>query len=144
MAVRARLEDGSGTGTQAIVTTRGELVVGNVDYSSAYNALADVINTGYNLVPPKTHKEFVITGIALYADKDVGVNDATITVYESDGPTSTTELKVILNLELPEKTYRDLLGLRILVSEGVWVNVKTDDDDIYATVFGYYLEANGE
>ena len=72
MSVKFRIVDGSGSGASAKVTSRGELVTGHVSYSSAYAVTVDAINTGYNFVGPQAGKQFVITGIYLYANKNVG------------------------------------------------------------------------
>ena len=44
-------------------------------------------------------------------------------------------------MEIPKKTSLTLTGLNIIVTEGRWVNVKTDDDDVFATVAGYFVTA---
>ena len=141
MAVKSNITDGSGSDYLAKVTSRGELVVGQLDFSSAYNATADVAGTGYNLVEPKAGCRFVITAILVYADKDVGVNDATVTIYEASAPDTATVDDTIATFEIPEKTARDWVGLNLIVSEGKWVNIKTDDDDVFATILGYYVSA---
>ncbi len=39
-----------------------------------------------------------------------------------------------------KQSARDLIGLNIIITEGSWVNGVTDDDDVFATVAGYYIE----
>lgn len=141
MSVRFNIADASGLGYGAKVTSRGQLVVSPLDYSTAYNATADVINTAYNLIEPRTGQRFVITAILLYANKNVGAGDATVVLYEATSSSTTTASKTIFTAELPKSATRDLTNLNLIVSEGVWVNIKTDDDDIFATIFGYYIDA---
>jgi hypothetical protein len=129
-----------GNDTSAKVTSRGELVTGKLNFSSAYNANAVVINTGYNLIVPRNGHCFVITDILIFADKSVSVNDATISVYTASSATSTTAIDTILTTQIKASTSRDLTGLNLLVSHGVWVNAKTDDNNVYFTIFGYYVE----
>jgi hypothetical protein len=137
MVAKVLINSGAGNGTVAQVTSRGELVVGDIEYSQSYNATADVVNTGYDLVPPISTQRFVITGILVYANKNVGASDATVVVYEGSTPDTTTVDKTIMTMEMPKNTSRDITGLRIIVTAGKWVLVKTDDDDIFITIIGY-------
>jgi len=140
MGVKTYLIDGRGTKNAACVTSRGELVVGDADYSSAYSAEAAVINTGYNFVGPVMGKQFVITAILLYANKLVGANDAAVQVYEASSATSTVVDKAILTVEMLKNSSRDITGIKLLVSVGKWVNIKTDDNTIFSTILGYYVD----
>jgi len=140
MPLDVQIQDGGGSSRKAHVSSSGELIVNKVDYSSAYSLTADVINTGYNFVPPQFNKRFVVTDILLYANKNVGVNDATVVLYEADSATSTTSTKTILNIEMQKNSSRDITGLNLIISEGKWVNIKTDDDDIFATLMGFYVD----
>jgi hypothetical protein len=139
--IKSSIVDGNGTNVEAKVTARGQLVTSPLEYSTAYNVTADAINTGYNLATPINDKQFVITDILLYANKNVGVNDATVVLYEASSLTSTTVDKTIINVEMVKQTRLDLTGLNLIVTAGKWVNIKTDDDDIFATIMGYYISA---
>ena len=141
MALFTKIKDGGGNGHEVKVTSRGELIVNRLDYSTAYNTTADVINTAYNLVTPISGSRFIITGIFLYANKNVGVNDATVVLYEADSATTTTVSSTIFTAEMVKQTARDFTGLNIIINEGKWLNIKTDDDDIFATILGYYVDA---
>lgn len=134
------LKDGTGTDKSAKVSPYGHLVTGAFDFSKPYAVTASVINTGYNFVPPIAGKQFIITGLLLYANKGVGANDATVILYEASGLTSTTADTVIISTEMLKQTNRDIGGLNIIVSEGKWVNIKTDDNTVYATLLGYYVD----
>ena len=128
------------TNVSAKVTSRGELVVGRLAFSSAYNATAAVINTGYNLIVPKAGQCFVITDLLIYANKDVGAGDATISVYTATTVASTAVVRELLGTEIKANTSRDLTGLNLIVEEGYWVNVKTDDNTVFFTMMGYYVD----
>jgi hypothetical protein len=141
MAVKFEIGDGSGEEYKAKVTSRGQLVVAPLDFSTFYNVTADVVDTGYNLAPPKSSERFIITAIHLYANKNVGAGDATVVLYEADSSTETTATKTIINIEMLKQTSLNMTGLNIIVTEGKWVNIKTDDDDIFANVAGYYIDA---
>lgn len=139
--IEVKVLDAGGSGKQAKVTERGQLVVAPLEFSEVYQQTANVINTAFNLVTPKTGKRFVITDILLYADKNVGVNDASVQIYEATSATSTTVSKSILTLEMLKNSSRDITGLNLITSQGVWLSIKTDDNTIYATLMGYYVDA---
>jgi hypothetical protein len=71
----------------------------------------------------------------------VGASDATVDVYEADSATETTVTKSILAIEMLKNTARDITGLNLIVTEGKWVNIKTNDNTIFATLMGYYVDA---
>lgn len=139
MTIDVKIKDGWGSGSEACVTERGQLITSPLDYSLAYPVAAAVDNTAYNFVPPISGKRFVVTDILLYANKGVGASDAAVEIYEADSATETTIVKSILAIEMLKNTSRDLIGLNLLISEGKWLNIKTDDNTIFATVMGYYV-----
>lgn len=141
MTISTVLRDGKGNGGEACITTRNQLVVAPLDFSTAYPVTANVINTAFNFVPPVASKRFVVTDILLYANKGVGASDATVDVYEATSATESTIDKSILAIEMLKQSSRDLTGLNLLISEGKWLNIKTDDNTIFATVMGYYVDA---
>lgn len=139
--IHVGIRDGWGTGTRACVTPRGQLVTAPLEYSTFYNTTANVDDTAFNLVTPQSNKRFVITTITLYANKNVGILDAVVDLYEASSPSSTTIDKQLLKQEMPQKTSLVLTGLNIIVTEGKWINVKTDDNDVFVNIAGYYVEA---
>ena len=141
MSLKSKIIDSKKGKYGAQVTRRNQLVVAPLDFSQFYNVKAELVNTAYNLITPKTRKCFVITDVILYANKNVGVSDATVVLYESDGPSSLTETNVIINQEMPKYNTLPLTGLNVNTAEGAWINIKTDDDDIFANIAGYYIDA---
>jgi hypothetical protein len=139
MSIKVTLEDGQGGGGRICVSRRGELATGPLEYSSVYNATAALDDTAYNLVPPVADWQFVVTDILLYADKGVGASDASVVLYEADGPDTTTVSSNIMVLEMLKQTSRDITGIRLLITAGKWINIKTNDNQIYATIMGYYI-----
>lgn len=136
MSVPAVIQD-AGSGNRATVTRFGQLVVAPVDYSTPVAKTLDVINTAYNFVDPVMGKNIVITDIILTANKNVGAGDATVVVYEANAPDTTTSDKDIINLEMIKQSNLALTGLNMIVSEGKFVNAKTDDDDVFVTIMYY-------
>jgi hypothetical protein len=143
MTVTTKILDGRGSSKAVRVTNRGQLIVGNAAFSTAYNVELGAAATAGNIVGPQSGKNFIITDMLIYANRNVGVNDARVTIYEStDGPATSTETKVIYETDIAQQTSRDLLGLNLEVTEGMWVNAITDDDDVLITVMGYFINVN--
>jgi hypothetical protein len=138
MGIDVRLRDRS-TGAGAKVLTNGQLVVGTLANSDTSVQTMGTANTPVSFFAPISGHKFVVTDILLYANKNVGAGDATVTIYEStDGPATATQSKILLQTEMLKQTSRDLIGLNLAVSEGSWLNGVTDDDDVFATIMGYY------
>lgn len=127
------------TGNSTLITSRGQLVTGALDYSTAYTVEANVINTAFNFVGPIIGKRFVLTDVLLYANKGVGAADATVELYETTSATSTTVERAILTMEMLKQTSRDMTGLNLICTAGRWINIKTDDNTVFATIMGYYV-----
>ena len=139
MSLKIELKDGHGDGYTQKVSKWGIAATGAIDFSVSYPVTASAINTAYNFVGPQAGKQFIVTDIMLYANKNVGANDATVEIYEADGVDSTTVYKSVLVTEMLKQTSRDFIGLNLLVTQGKWLNIKTDDNTIYASVLGYYV-----
>ena len=104
-----------------------------------YPVSANVINTPFNILIPESGKNFVITDAILSTDKNIGAGGALVTVYESDGIDSVTEDKVIFQGEFLKNVLHSFIGLNMIVSEGKWVNIKTDDATVNLSIGGYYI-----
>lgn len=141
MAIISKIQDASGTSNKVRVTSRGQLVTGSLEFSTASSAILDTDDTPVNFWAPIAKKNFIITDILLFADKNVGVNDATVTIYETSvGPASATQTKVLLTTQMLKQTSRDFIGLNLEVTSGRWVNAVTDDNNVYVTIMGYYVD----
>ena len=129
-----------GDGYDANVTPIGQVVVGAYSYDEVmFNELAEP-DTGYNFFNPKTHQQFVITGIIAKADKQVsGTVDADVVIYETTTTAETTVDKVLLQLTMVEGDLIQIPALNIKVNAGKFINAKTTDDDIHMTITGYYI-----
>ena len=140
--IDVRIKDGTGDSFGAKVSSIGEVIVCPFAYSDSYNATAAVINTAYNLVPPMTGNRFVITAINLYANQGVSnTSDATVTLYEATGTTITTVSKNIFVANMVRQDTITLTGINLILSEGKWLNIKTTDNTVIATILGYYIPA---
>ena len=141
MAIKTSIVDGRGSESEVMVTSRGELVTGAIDYSLSYNADVDTGNTAFNFIGPLSNRQFVITSLHISTDRTVGANGAVIIVYEAAADNTTTVSRTILEVEMLKSTHRDLSGLRMIVTEGRWVNIKSTDTNVNATLMGYYVQA---
>jgi hypothetical protein len=134
-----------GNGSQQVqVNEAGELITSDGPYDlAAFNELA-AVNTAYNFYGPRGREQFVITGFLLYGDKQVNAStNATVVIYESDQSDSTTEGRVLVQVEVGQNQSIPFPNIRILCNKGIYLNAKTDDDDIHMTIFGHYVDLNG-
>ena len=129
----------------ARVTPIGQLVTAPFSYDEVVALTVDTNNTAFNFFKPKIRMKFVAVVILLTADSNV-TGSTVIDVYEADSEDSTTIDKSILHIDLLKNDYRDLIGLNLLISEGKYLNVKVDDNDVSVTIMGYYVPTfkNGE
>ena len=139
MTQKHRIVDSRGTKNGVKVTDYGQLVTGDIDYSTPVAKTLTAINTAYNFVTPIRGKKIVITAMLLYANKGVGVNDATVDIYQADAIDSLVVDTSIISTEMVKQTSRDLLGLSMIVPEGKWINAKTDDASLFITIMYYYV-----
>lgn len=125
------------------VTPNGEMIVSAIKPNVSAHHKMDTINTAYNFAPIATGQRMILQSILVYANKNVGVNDATITIYTADAIDSITPITTILDFEVPEKQSRDIIGLNLDLGTGVFLNAKTDDNDVFLTMLGYYVDDYG-
>lgn len=126
------------TSISAKVTSLGQVVTAPFDYDESSTVELAVAGTIYNFFAGRPGFNFIITTILIYANRNVGVNDATVQIYESVSAASGTSLKEILTTEVLKQSARDLLPLNLKVTEGNFINAETDDDDVFVTIMGYY------
>lgn len=132
---------GTQKGARAQVSPYNELITAPYDYSTAYFQTLDVVDTAYVFVPPVQNKFFVVTSIILQADRDVSNSvPATVDIYEADQETDTTIAKSILRFDLLRRDTVIITPTNIKITEGRFLSGKTSDDDILATVSGYYVD----
>jgi hypothetical protein len=139
--LKAHIKDGKGGSYEATVSKYGELITSRFDYSVPVCIDLTVDDQVYNFIEPKADNRIVLTDIMMYADRNVGVNDAAVSIWGSTiGPSSATAAEVYLNAEIPQKTARDLIGLNIITKPGVWVNASTNDNTVFMTLNYYYIK----
>lgn len=127
-------------GRHAQVTESGELVVAPLKYDETQFVELAEPDTAYNFYEPVPSEQFVITGLNFKADRQVSTTvDAQVIIYEAVSIDTTAVAKVLFQEAMVRGERTGLSSLHILVNVGVWVNAKTDDDDIHMTIMGYYI-----
>jgi len=130
------------TGTRCKVTNIGQVVTAPYAYNSVKYLLLDTAAAGYTFYEPKPGQQFVLNGIVLTADSNV-VTSCIVDIFEATAANSATIGTGIFHFEILKNATVQLFGLNILVSEGVFLNAKTNDDDVYCTMMGYYIPKIG-
>jgi hypothetical protein len=137
MAIPTTITDGL---RDVKVTSSGELVTSSLAYDETQYFELDSAVDSFSFFPPKVGKQFVITGFTAVSDKNITA-DAIVEIFEANAADSTTALKTLPKFAMTKNAVVSPTPLRILVTEGVWVNAKTDDASIHLTMFGYYINA---
>lgn len=126
------------TGNTARVTRFGQLVTTPLAYSLPVTQDMDVVDTAFNFASPKEGQSIVITGIFVSANNSVSNTvPAEVEIYTADAADSTTVVRSILQPRLSRSSNVPITGLNLLIGPGVWVNGKTNDNDILLTVMFY-------
>jgi len=135
-----------GNGSQQVkVNEAGELLISDGPYDASEFRELDLTNTAYNFFGPRGREQFVITGFLMYGDKQVNSStNATVVIYEASESDSTTEDRILVQVEVGQNQSIPFPNIRILCSKGVYINAKTDDDDIHMTIFGHYVDLMGK
>jgi len=136
----------SHNGNTARVNESGELVVAVGGYDETKFVELAAAATIYNFYEPITEKQFVVTGFLAYADKQVSATtNATVIIFESDtiGGDLASNDDVIFQFEVGQNQSVPFPNISVLVSNGRYVNAKTDDDDIHMTIVGHYVDKLG-
>jgi hypothetical protein len=124
---------------KAKVTAAGQLITAPLEYSTiSFNTLA-VIDTAYTFATPIGGKEGVITDIIIATDRNVGASGSLIEIYLADSPTSTVIASNILTIEMTKNSTMVMNGLNWKFPAGKWLNAKCNDNNVYLTITGYYI-----
>ncbi len=122
-------------------TKNGELITAPIEYSIGKAQVLNAINTAFNFHIPKAGKRFVITGFIVSMSRNIGVNGANIEFYEASAIGSIVVGKSILRLDMSKNQALPIFGGNFILTEGAFLNVKTDDADVLVTIAGYEVDA---
>lgn len=139
--VDVKIINSNGHATGAKVSEFGQLVVAPLQFDQSKFIELGEINVAFNFFPPITGKFFVITGFLAYGDKQIGtVDDATVIIYEGNSSTTATVDKILYQFQIAKSMSIPMPSQNTMVSEGKFVNAKTDDNDVHMTITGYYVD----
>lgn len=125
------------------VGPEGYLRTGPVAYSDSATETLAVNNQGYTLIEPRAGMRAIIGGYILDADRNVGANGALVEIYEANEADSATVSRSLFAFDIIKQTTRNGFGLNLAVSPSVWINAKTDDNNVRVTLLYYFVETNG-
>lgn len=136
MSLPVRIEGGN---NEVKITEYGQLVTGQISYSTPSVQEMGVASTGYSFIEPVQGKKIVITTIYMFANKNVSATvEADVEIYTSTTGSGTTVEDSILQAGLLKQS--DLsLQMSTIVDEGLWVMGKTSDDDVKVSIYYYYI-----
>jgi len=138
---QVRLVSGSGNGIPAGVSANGEVLTRAFDYSTPAFQNMDQTTDAFNFQSPSAGEQFIITGVILSGNRDIGVNGAITTIYEATGidTTTITTARTLLEVEVPKSTVFPFLTPDIKVGEGFFVNGQADDVSVRVSLYGYFI-----
>lgn len=133
------LHDGE-TGADSKLSSNGELLVRQFDYSTAAFANCNVDDTAFNLKLPLAGSQFVVTGGLISGNRDIGVNGSILVVYEASSTSSLTVVNdAIIEVEVPKSTVFPFIVPNVLTDEGSFINAKCDDNSVRISLYGYFV-----
>jgi len=138
--IKVNIVDGHGTSNTIKVSPQGELLVRQLKFGRPKFQAIDTIDTAFNFFLPRAGEQFVITGILLNTNKDIGANGAIVDIYESSSATSTTIDSQIVRINVLKNDTVPIPGIFFGVTEGKFLNGKTDDATVNVTIGGYYID----
>lgn len=139
MTIDVNIKD-SESGILAKVSDQGELITRILKFGEGKFQALDTINTAFNFFAAKAHQRFVITGVIINTNKDIGVDGATIDIYEASSTSSTTIDKQLFKIIILKNDTFAIPNVLLAVTEGKFVNGKTDDAVVNITVGGYFID----
>ncbi len=129
-----------GLGRSVKISPQGELFVRQLKFGESQFQSLDTIDTAFNFFKPMALERFVVTGVIINTNKDVGVNGAIVDVYEADSETSTTIDKQLFKINMLKNDSLPITNILLGVTEGKFVNGKTDDAIVNITLGGYFID----
>jgi hypothetical protein len=124
----------------ARVTKNGELVATALIYSEPYYVKINAPDTPFNVVPAKTGKRFVSTGMLIASSKNLA-SEKTVEVFEALSISSGVHKKDIISIDMI-KNERVPIPLDNAATESTrWINANCDGNDVSITIWGYYVNA---
>jgi hypothetical protein len=133
---------GGKNGVKAFVSDYGVVAVGPLEFDNTIFQALDAADTAFNFYEGRAGENFIVSGLRLKATRSVdNATDATIIIYEASSASSTVVDKIIYQEGLVRGESASFLPVNILVTEGKYVNAKTDDATVNINIVGYYVDS---
>ena len=143
MAIEVQVVDG-GTGKPVRVSLIGSLAVGPPSFNLAVSKELGTADTAVNFYEPRGGKQFIVTHIYAYGDKQVSsVTNATVDVYEATNDSTATIDRTIFQFEIGQNEFQPRSDLNLLVNKDRFINAKTSDDDVHVQILGFFIDDTG-
>ncbi len=132
------LKDGLGNSIK--ISPQGEILTRQLKFGEGSFQALDTINTAFNFFKAVSKQKFIITGILVNTNKDIGVDGSTIDIYEASSVSSTTIDKQLFKIIILKNDTLPIPSIFIAVNEGKFLNGKTDDATVNITIGGYFID----
>ena len=129
----------AGSQNEASISNNGEVITRPFNYSEFNSQTLNVVDTAFNHVGPKDKFRFVITGVVISGNRDIGVNGSILSIYTASTATSTTALDTPVQVEVPKSTVLPYIQPNVIIAENVFLNSKCDDDVVRVGIFGFFV-----
>lgn len=141
MSIKSIIKDGSGSGAEAKVTSRGQLITAPLEFSDPLTIDLTTTGIAYNFFKPKSGRRFVITEIFVHTNRTSPTGGTLIEIFEASEVDSITIDRSLFKVDLARQVGVGHGSLNWIISEGVWLNAKTDTSTGISsvTVAGYYI-----
>lgn len=125
----------------ARITSLGEVVTNDYDYSEPYYVSVDSVGDAFEVVAGKPGKCFIVKSLLIASSKTFGsaTTAETVTVYEANPSDLTTSLKIFVKLDLLKNDRMPITGLNLKVGKVNSLVVVATDTDVDVTIAGYYV-----
>lgn len=130
---------GVGTGKLAKVTNRGELVTAPLNFSTPVFHSLTSDDTADTWFKPRAGERLVITGMIIQTDRNVATTGVTVDIYEATAEDSETIDTQLVQFDMGRQDVITLIGLNIIITEGLFVNAKASDSNVLITIAGYFV-----
>lgn len=136
-----RAPGGKGRLNEVFVSERGEVITRPFAYSDPQFQNLNVVDTAFNFVKPTTAKRFVVVGALISGNRDIGVNGSITVIYGAEAEDSTTVTQTIAELEVPKSEVFPFVIPNVIVTEGLFINGKCDDNSVRVALYLYEVPA---
>ncbi len=121
------------------VNGNGEIAVGRLGQVQMHSVKLDVDDQVYNLLKPVAGLQAVITTVSFSGNREIGVNDSIVELYEASSAISAVVDGTLIQVEVTKNGLIPFANLQLPVSGGKFLNARCSDDDVFV-VFGVYFQ----